>query len=67
MTQTDQLNLSPKARELQRAGQMLAQTEEIRETMIVALRRDVASGRYQVQAEQIAEKIVEDHLLDLLR
>jgi flagellar biosynthesis anti-sigma factor FlgM len=67
MMQTDQLNLSPKAREIHRAGQMLAQTAEVRETKVVTLMRDVASGRYQVRAEQIAEKIVEDHLLDLLR
>jgi flagellar biosynthesis anti-sigma factor FlgM len=66
-TETDQLNLSPRAQEIQQAGQMVAQTsEEIRETKIVALRRDVANGRYHVHAEQIAEKIVKDHLLNLL-
>lgn len=67
IAQTDQLYLSPNVRALQRVGQMLAQTAEIRETKIVALMRDVESGRYQVQAERIAAKIIVDHLLDLLR
>ena len=65
--ETDQLNLSSRAREIQQAGQMVAQTSEaIRETKVAALTHDIASGRYHVQAERIAEKIVKDHLLHLL-
>lgn len=65
--QIDQLHVSPRAREIQQAGQIVGQPfEEIREKKIVALRRDIASGQYQTQAEQIAEKLVKDHLLNLL-
>jgi flagellar biosynthesis anti-sigma factor FlgM len=65
VTQIDQMNCSPRLREIQRAGQMLAQTSEVRESRIIALRRDVASGQYSVKAEQVAEMIMKDNLLDL--
>jgi flagellar biosynthesis anti-sigma factor FlgM len=65
--ETDQLNLSSRAREIQQAVQMVAQTSDpIRETKIAALTHDIASGRYHVKPEQIAEKIIKDHLLHLV-
>jgi negative regulator of flagellin synthesis FlgM len=64
--QTDQLSLSTTAREIQQVRQMLAQGSEIREAKVAALKHDVESGHYQVRAEQVAEKIVKDHLLNLL-
>jgi len=39
---------------------------EIREMRVAALRRDIESGHYRVKAEQVAEKIMEDQLLELL-
>ena len=65
-TQTDQLYLSPQAREIQQAGQLLAQTPDVRETKVIALKQDVDSGRYSVKSHQVAEKLVQDHLLGLL-
>jgi flagellar biosynthesis anti-sigma factor FlgM len=61
----DQMSFSPHLREIQQAGQMLAHTLEIRETRIAALRKDIESGHYSVKADQVAEKIMKDHLLDL--
>jgi flagellar biosynthesis anti-sigma factor FlgM len=65
VTQIDQINLSQRIRDIQQANQVLAQTLEVREAKIVALRRDIESGHYRVGAEQLAEKIVKHHLLDL--
>ena len=61
----DQMSFSPHLREIQQAGQMLAHTLEIRETTVVALRKDIESGHYSVKADQVAEKIMKDHLLAL--
>ena len=47
-------------------GQTVTQVFEIRKTRIAALRRDIESGHYCVRAEQVAEKIMEDELMDLL-
>ena len=66
LTQVDQMSSPPRLREIQQAGKLLAQPFEVREIKIVALRRDIESGHYSVEAEQVAEKIVKDLLLDLL-
>lgn len=67
LTQVDQMTASPRLWEIQQAGRVLGQTVEVRETTIVALRSDIESGHYSVEAEQVAEKIMKDLLLDLLR
>jgi flagellar biosynthesis anti-sigma factor FlgM len=63
--QIEQLNLSALAREIQYAGQLLAHTVDLREAKLMALRQQVESGRYRVAAEQVAEKIMADYLLDI--
>jgi anti-sigma28 factor (negative regulator of flagellin synthesis) len=65
VTQVDQLTFSPRLREIQQAGQMLIQMIEIRDTTVVALRKDVETGQYSIKAEQVAEKLMQDHLLVL--
>ena len=67
LTQVDQMSSSPRSQEIQQAGKLLAQTLEVRDTKVVALRRDIESGHYSVEAEQVAEKIMTDLLLDLFR
>jgi hypothetical protein len=63
--QLEQFNLSRLAREIQYAGRPLARPVELREAKLTALRQEVESGRYCVAAEQVAEKIVADYLLDI--
>ena len=63
--EVDQMSASPRLREFQQASQMLAHILEIREMRIVALRRDIESGHYTIKAEQVAEKIMKDYLLEL--
>ena len=46
-------------------NQILTQISEIREMRVAALRREIESGHYRVEAEQVAEKIMEDQLLEL--
>jgi anti-sigma28 factor (negative regulator of flagellin synthesis) len=65
VTDVDQLHSLPRLWEIQQENQMLTQILEIRETRIAALKRDIESGRYSIRAEQVAEKIMEDYLLDL--
>jgi hypothetical protein len=66
LTRVDPMTSSPRLCEIQQAGKVLAQTLEVRETRIVALRSDIESGDYSVEVEQVAEKIMQDLLLDLL-
>ena len=67
LTQIDQIGSSPRLREIQQASLRLAQSIEVRETRIVMLRREIESGYYNVEAEQVAEKIMTDFLVDLFR
>jgi anti-sigma-28 factor FlgM len=47
-------------------GQSAADTPQARKAKIAALRRTHAIGAYNVSAEQIAEKIIAENLVDLL-
>jgi anti-sigma28 factor (negative regulator of flagellin synthesis) len=67
LTHIDQLGSSPCLREMQQGSLRLAQSIEVRETRIVMLRREIESGYYSVEVEQVAEKIMTDFLLDLFR
>jgi Anti-sigma-28 factor, FlgM len=46
-------------------GQLPADTPQVRKAKIAELRRALAVGRYSVSAEQMAEKIITEHLVDL--
>jgi hypothetical protein len=63
--QIEQLNLLPLASTIQHAGQLLARTVDLREAKLMALRQEVENGRYGVAAEQVAEKIMLDYLLEV--
>jgi anti-sigma28 factor (negative regulator of flagellin synthesis) len=67
LIQIDQVSSAPRLREIQQAGKLLARTSELRETRILALRRDIERGDYRVEAEQVAAKIMKDLLLELFR
>jgi Anti-sigma-28 factor, FlgM len=66
LTRVDPRASSPRLCEIQQVGKVLAQILEVRDTRIVALRSDIESGHYSVEVEQVAEKIMQDLLLDLL-
>jgi anti-sigma28 factor (negative regulator of flagellin synthesis) len=67
LIQVDQVSSAPRLREIQQASKLLARTSELRETRILALRRDIERGDYHVEVEQVAEKIMKDLLLELFR
>jgi flagellar biosynthesis anti-sigma factor FlgM len=63
--QIDQLNLPPFMREIQQVSQILIHIENIREAKIIALRQEIESGQYHINADEVAEKIMTEHLLNL--
>jgi len=48
------------------SGQPPADTPQVRKAKIAALRRAHAIGAYNVSAEQIAEKLIAENLVNLL-
>lgn len=55
----DNVDISPRARELGRAKQMLDSVPEVRGEMVVKFKTDIDSGGYNVDAGKVAEKMIE--------
>ncbi len=62
----DHLELSPKARAIRRAAQVLAHTPDLRDAKVRALQQAVQNGTYNVSPEQIAEKMLKEAMLEEL-
>lgn len=60
----DRVEISPQSRDLQRVRQVLAQTPDVRAEKVAALKKAVAEGRYHVNAEEIATKMVREILVE---
>lgn len=54
--------ISTKAKEFVKAKEVATNAPEIREAKIAELKRRIAEGKYKVDADKVADKMVEDHL-----
>ena len=61
------VKLSEKAQEFKKVRGMVDTVPELRETMIVKLKTDIEQGNYRVNAEKVAEKMIERAIIDSLR
>jgi negative regulator of flagellin synthesis FlgM len=58
----DSVVLSPQARRIQRAKQLLERVPEVRADLVARLREAVREGRYRVDAERTASAIIREML-----
>ncbi len=56
---SDAVNLSPDARLVALAHQILSKMPEVRAEKVAALRQQVESGQYQIDSDSIASKVVD--------
>ncbi len=56
--ETDQVQLSERAREMRRLRDELEKNPEIREQLVAKLREEIASGRYGIDGRRIADGIL---------
>lgn len=64
----DEVTLSPKAQEFQRARELLREAPDVREDVVRRLRAAVESGAHRVDPEAIAERMLAEGLFqDLFR
>jgi len=54
--------ISAKAKEFVQAREVAAKAPEVREDRIAELKKKIASGNYQVNAQAIADKMVDEHM-----
>ncbi|MGD9331284.1 MAG: flagellar biosynthesis anti-sigma factor FlgM [Desulfobacterales bacterium] len=60
----DRVTLSPKARELLEAQRILAATPDIREEKVAAIKARIADGRYRIDSERVAARMIQEALSD---
>lgn len=58
VTHTDQIALSQQATEVQAAHVALAQTPEVRAELVANLKAQVAEGTYRVDADKVADALL---------
>ena len=60
VTPSDRVELSPQARDIQRAREVAQGAPEVRADKVEAARRAVQSGNLNLKGEDLAEKILQD-------
>ena len=64
VTQAESVKLSHKAKDLQKAREVMEATPEIRENKVGQLKREIETGTYSVKRDEIATKMVRESLID---
>lgn len=54
--------ISSRAKDMARAREVADATPDVREEKIAELKKRIAEGRYNVKADAIADKLVDDHI-----
>ncbi len=63
----DKVEISSQSRDLNKVQDILAQTPDVRSEKVAALKKAVEEGRYQVSAENIAQKMIQEVLVESSR
>lgn len=56
------VEISERAQLLKTANEIVHQTPDVRKDRVESLKRQIAEGSYRVDADKLAERILEDHL-----
>ncbi len=59
---TSSASISPKAKEMARAAQLAKDSPDVREAKIAELREKIQNKTYSVSANDIADRLVDDHI-----
>lgn len=60
----ERVELSRKASDINRIREIVQKTPDIREEKVALLREKIASGNYNVSGQEIADKMLREHLLE---
>jgi len=63
---TERVDLSNKAKDIQKIKQVLDQTPEVREEKVQELKRQIESGSYAINPGRIADKMLGESLIDIM-
>jgi negative regulator of flagellin synthesis FlgM len=63
----DKVELSVQSKEMQKVYDVLQMTPDVRDEKVSALKKSIQEGQYQVDSEAVAEKIIRESILDLVK
>jgi len=63
----DKVEISSQSRDLKKIQDILAQTPDIRSEKVATIKKAIEEGRYQVNAENIAQKMIQEVLVESSR
>ncbi len=63
----DRVEFSARSREMQKIYEVLQATPDVRAEKVAELKRQIETGQYEVDSEALAEKILRESLLDLIK
>jgi negative regulator of flagellin synthesis FlgM len=63
-TGVDVIHLSPQARLMQKAAHVVTETPEVRPEKVLALKDSVEQGTYEVDSQQVADKLIVEMLTE---
>jgi negative regulator of flagellin synthesis FlgM len=62
----DQVRISNRAKEYQRAYELIAQAPDIRTEKVAQLQEAINTGNYNVRGEQVADRLISHTILDAI-
>lgn len=63
---TDRVELSGRSREMAKAHEAVAATPEVRKQKVEEIKASVANGEYEVNADQVAQKMIVNFLEEIV-
>lgn len=63
----DRVEFSARSREMQKIYEALQTTPDIRSEKVAEIKKRIEEGQYRVDSETLAEKIIKESLLDLIK
>lgn len=63
----DKVEISGQSRERQRIHELIQMAPEVRAEKVSAIKKLVQEGKYQIENEAIAEKMLRESILDLMK
>jgi negative regulator of flagellin synthesis FlgM len=62
----DQVRISTRAKEFQKAYELIAQAPDVRVEKVAQLQESINNGTYNVRGEQVADKLITHTILDAI-
>jgi negative regulator of flagellin synthesis FlgM len=63
----DKVELSVQSKEMQKVYGVLQMTPDVRDEKVSALKESIQQGQYQIDGEAVADKIIRESILDLVK